>query len=118
MMDSGFPRPTAKPRDLDQAARCLLDHLQGGLAEMVDDPLGHLGADPLDQSRAEVAADPLDGRRQHGVIGLDLELTAILGMARPERPRRRKLSPGCAPSSAPTTVSRSLDRLVATRAMV
>lgn len=37
----------------------------------------------------------------------------------PHRPTSRRLSPGCAPSSAPTTVSRSLpDRSVATRAIV
>ena len=35
-----------------------------------------------------------------------------------QRPRRRKLSPGCAPNSGPTTVIRSLDRPVATRATV
>ncbi len=35
-----------------------------------------------------------------------------------QRPRRRRRSPGCAPSNAPTTVSRSLDRSVVTRATV
>jgi hypothetical protein len=73
----------AKPRDLDQPFGVLLDHLQGGLAEVVDDPLGHLGTDPFDQPRTEVAADSLDGGRQHGLVGLDLELPAILWVAGP-----------------------------------
>jgi hypothetical protein len=73
----------AKTGHLDQPPRVLLDDLQGGRAEVVDDPLGHLGADPLDQSRAQVAADPLDRCRQHGVVGLDLELAAVLGVAGP-----------------------------------
>jgi hypothetical protein len=69
------------------ALRRLLNHLQGGLAEVVHDPLGHLGADPFDQPRAEVAADSLDGRRQHGDVGLDLELAAVLGVAGPPSPQ-------------------------------
>ena len=37
----------------------------------------------------------------------------------PHRPTSRRLSPGCTPSSAPTTVSRSVpERSVATRAIV
>jgi hypothetical protein len=75
-----------KTGDLDQAARLLLDHLQGGLAEVIDDPLGHLGADALDQSRAEVAADALDGGGQHRLVGLDLELAAVLRVAAPPAP--------------------------------
>jgi hypothetical protein len=67
----------AKAWHLDQPTGVLLDDLQGGLAEVVHDPLGHLGPDPFDQPRAEVAADPLDGRRQHGGVGLDLELAAV-----------------------------------------
>ena len=34
---------------LDQPPWGLLDHLQGGLAEVLHDPLGHPGTDPLDQ---------------------------------------------------------------------
>jgi hypothetical protein len=89
-----------KAGHLDQPARLLLDHLQGGLAEVVDDPLGHLGADPLDQPRAEVAADPLDRRRQHGVVGLDLELAAILGVAGPAALQAQAL-PGLGPKQRP-----------------
>jgi hypothetical protein len=85
---------------LDQPPWRLLDHLQGGLTEMVHDPLGHLGADPLDQPRTEVTADPLDRRRQHGVVGLDLELAAILGMARPPAPQAQAL-PGLGPKQRP-----------------
>jgi hypothetical protein len=73
----------AKARHLDQPTRLLLDHLQGGLAEVVDDPLGHLRADPLDQPRAEVTADSLNGGGQHRLVHLNLELAAVLGMARP-----------------------------------
>ena len=37
----------------------------------------------------------------------------------PHRPANRRLSPGCTPSSAPTTVTRSApERSVATRAIV
>jgi hypothetical protein len=81
----------AEPRDLDQPARPLLDHLQGGRAEVVHDPLGHPGPDPLDQPRAQVAADSLDGCRQDGGVGLDLELTAVLGMAGPPAPQAQAL---------------------------
>jgi len=35
-----------------------------------------------------------------------------------QRPRSRRLSPGCAPPSTPTTVTSSADRAVATRATV
>jgi hypothetical protein len=72
-----------KAGHLDQPPGVLLDHLQGGLAEVVDDPLGHLGPDPFDQPRAEVATDPLNGRRQHRGVGVDLELAAVLGMTGP-----------------------------------
>src|SRR5215211_6693699 len=89
-----------KPRHLDQPPWGLLDHLEGGLAEMLDDPLGHLGADPLDQSRAEIAADPLNRRWQHGGVGLDLELAAVLGMAGPAAPQPQAL-PRLSPKQRP-----------------
>ena len=72
-----------RPGHLDQPAWLLLDDLQGVQAEVVDDPLGDLRADALDQPGAEVAADALDGGRQHGGVGLDLELLAVLGMGGP-----------------------------------
>ena len=89
-----------KTGHLDQPPWRLLDHLQGGLAEMLHDPLGHLGSDPFDQPRAEVAADPLNRRRQHGVVGLDLELAAVLGMAGPAAPQPQAL-PGLGPQQRP-----------------
>jgi hypothetical protein len=86
----------AKARNLDQPTRCLLDHLQSGRAEVVHDPLGHLGADPFDQPRAEIAADPLDGRRQHSGVALDQELAAVLGVAGPAALQAQAL-PGLCP---------------------
>jgi hypothetical protein len=62
---------------------------------MLHDPLGHLGTDPLDQPRAEVAADPLHRRRQHRVIGLDLELAAVLGRTGPPAPQAQALPRLC-----------------------
>ena len=52
LLPGGGDHPGAfgtKARHLDQPPWRLLDHLQGGLTEMVHDPLGHLGPDPLDQ---------------------------------------------------------------------
>jgi hypothetical protein len=46
-------------------------------------PLGHHRADPLDHPRTQVAADALDGGRQHGGIGVHLELRAVLRVAAP-----------------------------------
>jgi hypothetical protein len=81
---------------LDQPARLLLDQPQRVFAEMVHDPLGHLGPDPLDQPRTQIPANPLDGRRQHGGVGLDLELAAVLRMAGPAAPQPQAL-PGLGP---------------------
>jgi hypothetical protein len=83
-------------RHLDQPARRLLDQPQRVLAEVVNDPLGHLGTDPPDQPRTQIPADPLDGRREHGGVGLDLELAAVLGMAGPAAPQPQAL-PGLGP---------------------
>src|SRR5439155_7879778 len=96
----------------------LLDDAQDLGPELGDHPLGHHRANPLDQPRAQVAADALDGGRRHGGIEVHLELPAVLGVAAPA-PGQAQASPTWAPSSGPTTVSRSGSaRSVATRAMV
>jgi hypothetical protein len=67
---------------------------------VVHDPLGHPGPDSLDQPRAEVAADALDGRRKHRLVGLHLELAAVLGMAFPAAPQTQAF-PGLRPKQRP-----------------
>ena len=121
-----LPRPPdhrrafrAQPGHLDQPPRLLLDHPQRVHAEVPDDPAGGPRPDPLDQPRAEVAFDALDRGRQHRGVRVDLELPPVPAGASPTGPTSRRLSPGCTPSSAPTTVSRSVpERSVATRAIV
>src|SRR6266496_216888 len=73
----------SKAVDLAEAVGCLLDHPQGVQAEMVDDALGGLGADPFDQAGAEVAADALDAGGQGAGPLANLELAAVLRVAGP-----------------------------------
>ena len=68
---------------LGQPAGLLFDDGQDVGAEMRHHPLGHHRADPLDQPGPQVGADALDRGRQHGRIGVDLELPAIGGVAAP-----------------------------------
>src|SRR5829696_7606132 len=100
-----------------------------GDAQALGDLIGGLEPDPphLASESIRLAADHLDRvvavglidpHRQRGRHPHALEEDHHLLDGPLLLPRSRRLSPGWAPSSAPTTVSRSLDRSVATRATV
>ena len=73
----------ADARHLGQAARVVVDDLEGGLAEGVHDPPGVDRADALDQAAAEVLLHALErGRQGRAVVGR-LELPAVLGVVPP-----------------------------------
>ncbi len=99
------------------AGRLLLDHGQRVEAEVGDDAFGEHRADAFDQPRAEVALDAW-------IVAGNTVVYDSTSNCRPycgcddQRPISRRLSPGYAPNSAPTTVSRLLPRGVATRATV
>ena len=61
----------------------LVDDLEGGEAEVLDEPRGHHLPDPAHQSRAEIALDADQGRGLERGVGLDLELFAVLAIALP-----------------------------------
>ncbi len=73
----------ADARHAAQARGLLAEHAEGVGAELVDDLVGVHAADARDEAAAEVAADAVDGRGQLGSEGLDLELVAMLAVARP-----------------------------------
>ena len=73
----------ADARHLGQPLRRVVDHRERLLAEALDDPLGHLRADPLDHPRAEVFADAVDRGGQDDAAALGDELPAVLGVALP-----------------------------------
>ena len=101
-----------------EPARLVLDNVQDARAEMGHHPLGHHRADPLDQPRPQVAADALDRGRQHGGIGMHLELPAIPGVAAPP-PGQPQAFPDLGAQQRPHHRQRSGPvRSVATRAMV
>ena len=73
----------AEAVDLDQAAGLVVDDVHDVDAEVGDHALGHHRADALDQARAQVSLDALGGGRQHGGVGVHLELLAVFRVARP-----------------------------------
>jgi hypothetical protein len=82
LLDHGRPGG-AEAGHAAQPPRVLLEHPQGVDAELVDDALGHLGADAPDQPGAQVAADALDGGGQHRPVAAHLELTPVQRMVPP-----------------------------------
>ena len=73
----------AEARDLDEAAGLVVDDVHDVGAEVVDHPFGHDGADALDQAGSEVPSDALLCRREHGGVGVDVELAAVLHVRGP-----------------------------------
>ena len=69
-----------------EALGLLVDDVEGFLAEPGDQALGHDRSDPLDEAGPQVFFDPQDARRNHGLVGLDLELVAVRGVGRPIAP--------------------------------
>ena len=109
----------AQAVDLDQPARLVVDDVHDVHAEVRDHAFGHDRADALDQARAQVFLDARGGGGQHRGVGVHLELPAVLRVADDQRPRSRRNSPICAPSSGPTAViSSAPPRSGAIRAIV
>ena len=69
-----------------------LDDVHDVDAEVGDHPLGHHRADALDQARAQVPLDALGGGREHGGVGVHLELLAVLRVARPPAAQPQRLA--------------------------
>src|SRR5262249_9378876 len=91
--DAGDAR-RADALDLLEERRALVDHLQGALAEHLDDLLRVLRADALDQARGEVLLDALGRGRRHGGDLVGLELLAVLRIEDPVAARLDDLAGG------------------------
>jgi hypothetical protein len=86
--------PGADALDLLEVRRALVDDFQGALAEHVHDLAGEVGADALDQPRAEVLDDALAGVRRHGAQAVGLELRAVVAVLHPRAGRLDVLAGG------------------------
>ncbi len=84
----------ADARHLGQPLGRGVDHLEGRLAEGVDDAPGVDRADPLHQPAPQVAAHPLGGGREGGAVVERLELPAVLGTILPPAVRDDRLARG------------------------
>ena len=73
----------ADARHAAQARRLLAEHAERVGPERVDDLVGIHPADARHEAAAEVPPDAVDGGGQLGGEGLDLELVAMLAVARP-----------------------------------
>src|SRR6476659_2791411 len=70
-------------RHLGQAFRTGLDHLERGLPECGDDPLGHGRADAAHLAGGKILLDPLGPGRGCGLQHVGLELEAVNAVADP-----------------------------------
>jgi hypothetical protein len=75
-----------------QALGCLLDHVEHGLAEGLDQPLGVDGPDALDHARAEILLDALPRGRRGCPEERGLELQAVRAVVDPGAARLHELA--------------------------
>ena len=88
-----------------QPGGLLAEHAEGVGAERVDDLVGVDLADAGHEAAAEVLADAVDGGGQFGGERLDLELVAVLAVARPLRRAGAASRRTARPGSGPTMVT-------------
>ena len=69
--------------DLRQERRAFIDDLQGAFAEDLDDLVGVMGADPLDEAGAKKFLDAFDRVGRSRLERLGLKLPAMLGIFTP-----------------------------------
>jgi hypothetical protein len=82
----------AEAGDFDEAAGLVVDDVHDAGAEVADHPFGHDRADALDQAGSQVPADALLGGGQHGRVGLDIELPAVLEVGTPAAAQPERLA--------------------------
>jgi hypothetical protein len=68
---------------LSQLLDIILNDIQGGFLETLDDPLGHDRPDPLDQPGPEIFFNPVDRCRGLGLAEDDLELLPVFRVVAP-----------------------------------
>ena len=82
-LDNQFHPLFAQFGHLEEPVGIRVDNIQGRRAEMCDNTPGRDRPHPFDQPGSEVSLDPLQVRWVDLLVGLDLELTAVLGVVHP-----------------------------------